>query len=265
MKYRVITTYNEKGGVGKSASTAHLAFSLAQFGKVLVIDGDPQGDVSKHFIDPILIQNHQKTFGSLLLDFSTFPETVLCVRPETDSFKGLYLLGTYADDRSLNQFIQTEINNKPRKIKSVIKEALISGFDYVLIDLPSLWDHYHQLVLECCDFILPTIHCETLAIGHMLNLIDKLKIHRENYEATYDLKLIIANAFDKDSAQQREYLKALNDIDFLKTLVCPISYEVAKAPINHQVVQEFKKSHSVVTFYNNLALEIHNLNAEGDK
>lgn len=44
---RVIAVSNQKGGVGKTVSCVNIGVGLAQMGKkVLLIDGDPQGDLT---------------------------------------------------------------------------------------------------------------------------------------------------------------------------------------------------------------------------
>ena len=47
---RIISIVNKKGGTGKSACTANLAWGLAQKNmKLLIVDADPQSDVSAVF------------------------------------------------------------------------------------------------------------------------------------------------------------------------------------------------------------------------
>ncbi|GIV32425.1 MAG: phage-related regulatory protein [Saprospiraceae bacterium] len=53
MDYRVITFFNNKGGVGKTTTVYHIAWMMANLGhKVLAVDLDPQSNLSSMFLPP---------------------------------------------------------------------------------------------------------------------------------------------------------------------------------------------------------------------
>ena len=63
---RVVTVANRKGGVGKTSSVIQIASGLARRGeRVLVIDGDPQGNLTLFFGG-----KEKKDFASMLESMS---------------------------------------------------------------------------------------------------------------------------------------------------------------------------------------------------
>src|SRR5438874_2610971 len=78
----VITLLNQKGGVGKTSTTHHLAGTLAAAGRrVLLLDNDPQASLSQGFWGPVATAglDPAATIAALYAGLDPFPEQV--VRP----------------------------------------------------------------------------------------------------------------------------------------------------------------------------------------
>jgi chromosome partitioning protein len=127
---RTIAVLNQKGGVGKTTSTANIAAALATFGKrVVVIDMDPQAHLTIHMgLEPELLKGG--TYNVLIQD-SRFEDDVMLVRPNLWILPAnIHLVGAESE---LVSVVGREI---------ILREALEGiqdQFDYCLIDCaPSL-------------------------------------------------------------------------------------------------------------------------------
>src|SRR5947209_17964349 len=82
MSARTISIANQKGGVGKTATTTNLGASLYGLGhRVLVVDMDPQGNLSASFGRQPLAQS---TIADALLD-RAIPVPVMPIYEQADA------------------------------------------------------------------------------------------------------------------------------------------------------------------------------------
>src|SRR4051794_18681132 len=76
----VVTLLNQKGGVGKTSTTHHLAGTLAAGGRrVLLVDNDPQASLSQGFWGPVATAELDPgaTVAALYAGLDPFPEQVI--------------------------------------------------------------------------------------------------------------------------------------------------------------------------------------------
>lgn len=139
---QVLTFTNLKGGVGKTTSTANIGAALAKLGyKVLVIDWDPQGNLTKFYgIDQV--EEMKTLYKALISDPQSeeFYDPKKLSPYEVPLYKGnLYLM---AADFELSRFDalfgQPGFQGTDFVLASAI-EPFLDDFDFILIDTaPSL-------------------------------------------------------------------------------------------------------------------------------
>jgi chromosome partitioning protein len=125
---RVVAIINQKGGVGKTTTTANLGAALARSGlRVCLVDLDPQAHLSLHF--GIRPAEDDATIYDLLLDEHTVVDDIAIKVDE-----GLDLIPAETDLAAA----ETDLGNLPDKQKRLRRALAASGnrWDVVLIDCP---------------------------------------------------------------------------------------------------------------------------------
>ena len=127
---KIIAFTNQKGGVGKTTTTASLGAAPSDRGqKVLLIDMDPQGNLTISF--GIKAHKLDATVYEVLKEQATISDVVVDVKRPSGNLKILPANLTLSA-------AETELSAKPGR-EFLLKEALNSynkDFDYILIDCP---------------------------------------------------------------------------------------------------------------------------------
>lgn len=175
MASKRIVVFNHKGGVSKTTSVYNLGWMLSEHKRVLVVDGDPQcnlsslilgDDFEEYYLDPVTQKQNIKDGVEAAFKGKPVPiEAVDCVSPPRAP--NLFLLAGHADlsanDAPLT-FAQTSGNaittlqNLPGAFSQLIKLTEERyNIDYTIIDLnPSLSSINQNLFLASDAFIVPT-------------------------------------------------------------------------------------------------------------
>jgi chromosome partitioning protein len=127
-KPRVVALLNQKGGVGKTTSTVNLGAALARYGqRVLLIDLDPQSNLSLHF--GVESGSEQRTIRDLLLDPTCRVEDcVQSARPGLDFIPAVTELALVEGELAQQEGMQSVLRSK--------LEPIYGNYDVVLLDCP---------------------------------------------------------------------------------------------------------------------------------
>jgi cellulose biosynthesis protein BcsQ len=190
-----ITLYNHKGGVGKTILTANIAAMLSKLGKnVLLIDSDPQANLTSYFFEDSVVDNfldksdseEGETLWSSLKPLVTGDGNYKVISPYETGVENLSLLP--GDIRlaefeiMLNDFWRESLDGRVRGYKGTnALSSLVNSLaikyepDYIFYDTgPNIGPLNRIILLDCDYFIIPAA-CDLFSrralktLGHSLS------------------------------------------------------------------------------------------------
>ena len=192
----VIAIYNFKGGVGKTTSTLNLARNWSKSFKVLVIDSDPQGNLSQS----IGVHQEETTLYSYCkssMHHAHFKFEPVVVNP---------YLHIIPSNIELNEL---ESNNQFISFGHVIIKDILNyiknKYDLIIVDCPSHFGNLVKSILSCSNSLLIPSSADSFSLSGISQLLEY--IHRINVSNQINLLGIFFNMFQANTIYQKEKIK----------------------------------------------------------
>lgn len=229
----VISVFSQKGGVGKSAFTQHLASTLSLVGRVLVVDLDAQADATvllglggnygdlleeEAELDPTIAELMDWSLsndGEPLYEKKKFSEVVKKISPYLDVIPSDLDLGEI--NYSLNRF-----SLKPRKMEDgtvepaelhILKEVFDQikyEYDFIVIDCPPNIETCNVSALFASNRIVVPLELEAKSLTTMRRNADFLLRLQDLHKGfNWDKVLVVPNKFRQENIK----LKALAGLE----------------------------------------------------
>lgn len=160
---RVISIINNKGGVGKTTTACNLGKALALKGKkVLVIDMDPQGNLSQYMdcVDPEV-----ELVDILLERLKDYNEAIVNYSDNMD------LIPSSIDLDRATLELQKQPLGGYKKLDNALK-PIVGDYDYVLIDCPPSLSILTAASLVAATDVLIPINPAQFSISGITNIMD---------------------------------------------------------------------------------------------
>lgn len=247
---RTIALINNKGGVGKTTSCLNIGVALSKANKkVLLVDIDPQGNLSDAFINITQVQN---TIKNLLEGDITDIDQVLIrnVKDNIDLLPSNNLLnGT--EEKLLNKMSRETILKR-------LLEPIKSNYDYVLIDCPP---SLNLLVLNSLtassEAIIP-IATEYHALTGTNTILQTLQQVKTLLNSDLRLSGVFITKYDERTNNDREIKDAIQNRfkDLCYKTIIRTNVKIKDATNIHKSVIDFDPTSNGAIDYTDLAKEI---------
>ena len=187
---KVISIFNQKGGVGKTTTAINLCAYLAMEGyKVLAIDIDPQGHTTSG-----LGFDKSKINESIYDVITTQSVSIENTIRECDLIKNLYLIPSTVELAGA----EVELIERPNR-ETILKECLSSisdKFDFAFIDCPPSLGFLTINALAASNSVLIPIQCEFYALEGVSQLVNTIQLVKRSLNKGLEVEGIIMSMYD---------------------------------------------------------------------
>lgn len=246
---KIISIFNQKGGVGKTTTSVNLSAGIGRLGKnVLLIDLDPQGNASSGLgIDKNGVEN--LIYDVLALDVP-IDEAIY----ETSSVN-LHIIP------SNNELAGLEIelarnDNWEELLKEKLSEVR-DKYDFIFIDCPPSLGILSVLALIASDSVIIPIQCEYYALEGVSQLFNTIELVKRSYNPKLNIEGVVLSMFDGRTNLSIQVVEEVKDYFKGKvyTSIIPRNVRLAEAPSHGESIMDYDEKSKGSEAYMELAEE----------
>lgn len=253
---KVIAIANQKGGVGKTTTTFNLGVALKNQGKkVLVVDADPQGDLTTYMG---YNESELKTTLAQLMESVIYDSQLDTRQAILKNNEGIDLIPSDLD-LSATEAMLVNAMSREITIRTILSDVK-KDYDYILIDcMPSL-GMLTINALACSDKVIIPVQDHFLAakgMGHLLKTVSRVKRTINPGLEVGGILLTLVNSrtnLSKETIQdlKETYGKAIK----LYNSQIPLAVKTAESTSRGKSIFKYDKNSKVATAYEEFAKEV---------
>lgn len=252
---KMIAVMSPKGGIGKTTTSDSIAYILGeeQGKRVLVLDGDPQGDTSKTFgvyeSEGIgmseLLEQHEVVDGTY--------RTIDLIQSTNYEYVDVITANGYLTQTASNLYVE-ERNDSNTRLQEVLKEVE-DDYDYCVCDCGRLMDMVVMNALLAADLVIAPVKVggyEVEALKYLKRELESLKGSHPTLKAK---ALMTMRQKNKTSLEVEEWLKEELGMEMFETSVAR-SIVAEKATIAMLPLPKFSRNSTTTKNYRSVVEEL---------
>ncbi len=194
---KVVSIFNQKGGVGKTTTNINLCSYLAMQGyRILTIDIDPQGNTTSG------LGFDKKTINESMYDVITTDERLQDVILKLELIDNFFIAPSTLELAGAEVEI-IDIKNRESILKNKIKE-IQNEYDYIFIDCPPSLGLLTINALCASDSVLIPIQAEFYALEGVGQLINTINLVNKSLNKDLDVEGVVLTMFNNRTKLSNE-------------------------------------------------------------
>jgi chromosome partitioning protein len=238
-------TFIDKGGVGKTTTTAHLGVALARADEdVLLIDlAGKQGDLAKQFGLTDELEAHddwpnistvfQPVWGDIVAKYRERFDQDPVDELIFETGEGPDLIPAHHGLDSLEVELDNKFSDarKFTRLESFLEEHIYSRYSAVLIDLPGVANNVAYNGIFATENVITPVQAGSFESQQADALERDLQTIRENYDRPVELTMLVPNMIDTRTKLATRYLQEYAERfgDALAPEAIPNSQDISNA------------------------------------
>lgn len=221
----IVAFANQKGGVGKTTTTASIASILAKKGKkVLAIDLDPQSNLTSGFG----FDESQKyvSIYEVLVQNIDVPNVFVV----SDINENLHLIPSKIDLAGAEIELVSRFSRE--KILKEKLDVVKASYDYILIDCPPSLGLLTLNALVASNCVVIPVQCEYYALEGISQLVKTIDIVKKSLNSELDILGVVMTMFDARTRLSSEVVAEVKNYfgEKLFETIIPRNVRISESP-----------------------------------
>jgi cellulose biosynthesis protein BcsQ len=242
-----IAFHVQKGGTGKTTTTGNIGFEMSKMCRVLMIDGDPQGNLTSWYCPE-----------GISYDLADVLQEKVPLRQAIQPIAGtsnLDLLGTIAIDGELKEWAETKLSGEMYAFHDLIEKIEDLGYDAVLFDLSPGMSLLERSILSVMDEVVPVIAAEFFSLDGIEIAENELQKIRKKMRGKFTADRLVINRLNKSYSSHRGILEELEKLTY-RTYVIGQSTGISDAVLHRMSLSEYDTENKYLEEYNRLVKDL---------